>query len=67
MTEYRKTGDGFPCGPCNLPLECSGCGEILTEDNVVDQECDDECGVCRYCSTMKCHVCGEHICCGGCI
>lgn len=55
----------YPCGPCRLPLKCR-CGIILTEDNVVNEECLDECEVCDCCGTSKCPDCGEHVHCGGC-
>ena len=63
----RKTGDKYPCGPCELPLECSGCGLILTEDNLDYDRCEGDCELCDYCSTAKCPECGWHKCCGGCV
>ena len=62
----KTTGENYPCGPCELPLICSSCGKVITEDNAVDSPCEEECEVCDYCSTKKC-VCGNHVCCGGCI
>ena len=62
----RVVGDGYPCGPCSLPLKCA-CGKILTDDNVVNESCDGECEVCDYCGNTKCPNCGQHVCCGGCI
>lgn len=63
----KKTGEDYPCGPCELPLECSGCGTILTNENVIYERCEEECEVCEYCSISKCPTCTRHICCGGCI
>lgn len=63
----QKTGENYPCGPCSLPLECSDCGTIITEENVVNQNCEGECEICDYCGNGKCPSCGEHYHCGGCI
>ena len=63
----KVIGSEYPCGPCpGYPLKCT-CGTVLTEDNVVDKECDDECEVCNYCGSDKCPDCGAHVHCGGCI
>lgn len=63
----KKTHEDYPCGPCELPLECSRCGEIITEENVVEKICDDGCEKCEYCGHGACPNCGEHWHCGGCI
>jgi len=63
----RKTGDNYPCGPCDLPLECRNCGTIITDENVIEEECEYSCEICEYCSTRKCPNCKEHVCCGGCV
>ena len=65
--EILKTGSNYPCGPCKLPLECSSCGFIITEENVLDDPCECECEVCDYCGTGKCPSCGDHWHCGGCV
>ena len=62
----KETGSNYPCGPCELPLECSKCGTIITEDNVVDIE-HDNCEVCDYCGSESCPNCGQHWHCGWCI
>lgn len=63
----NKTHDQYPGGSCKLPLICSNCGIIITEENVINDECENECEVCDYCSTRKCPSCKDHVCCGGCI
>ena len=63
----KKTCEDYPCGPCELPLECSECGTIITEENVKNEDCEDECDVCGYCGDGKCPNCGSHWHCGGCI
>ncbi len=63
----KKTHEGYPTGPCKLPLVCSGYGTILSEDNIVNTPCIEECDVCLYCGTGKCPNCGNHWHCGGCI
>ena len=63
----QKTGEDYPCGPCILPLECSNCGTIITEENQVNEDCTEECDICDYCGNGKCPNCGEHWHCGGCI
>jgi len=63
----EKTGEFYPCGPCELPLICSGCGLIITEDNVIDEPCEGECEICDYCGCGSCPACGEHWHCGGCV
>lgn len=62
----KKIGDNYPNGPCEFPMKCL-CGKILTEENVVDKECEGECEVCQYCGISKCPECGEHTHCGGCV
>ena len=64
--KYFKTGEDYPCGPCTLPLKCSGCGTIITVDNVNETECLEECEICDYCGIGKCPKCGAHWHCGGC-
>jgi hypothetical protein len=66
-TKYPVAGSEYPCGPCELPLVCLKCGTIITEDNVVNEECPDECEICMYCGTGRCPKCGMHWHCGGCI
>ena len=44
----KTTGEDYPCGPCYLPLECSNCGTIITEENVVEEECNYGCEICDY-------------------
>ena len=63
----EKTGQHYPCGPCELPLECSNCGEIITEDNQIDETCEEDCEICEYCGSGSCPNCGYHWHCGGCI
>ena len=63
----KKTGENYPCGPCELPLECSECGTIITEENVENEECGNGCEICDYCGNGKCPNCGNHWHCGGCI
>lgn len=66
----KKTGEDGPCGPCELPLICSNCGAVITENNVLHESCnidDDDCDVCQYCGDEKCPICKAHIHCGGCI
>ena len=63
----QKTGENYPCGPCELPLECSNCGNIITEENVINEACTEECEICDYCGIGKCPGCGEHWHCGGCV
>ena len=65
--KMEKTGSGYPCGPCGLPVICSECGCVITDENVIEEECDESCELCDYCGTQKCPQCKEHICCGGCI
>ena len=67
LTEIKKTGENFPCGPCELPLKCSECVTIITEENVVEEYCEGECEICDFCGPDKCPVCGEHCHCGGCV
>ncbi|MCP4651163.1 MAG: hypothetical protein GY853_13940 [PVC group bacterium] len=62
----KNVAENYPCGPCELPLKC-GCGTVITEDNVVDSQCEEECEVCQYCGCGSCPSCGEHWHCGGCI
>lgn len=63
----KEIGSEYPCGPCDLPLKCA-CGTILTEDNLIEKDCDDnECEICAYCGISKCPDCGRHLHCGGCI
>ena len=62
----KVVGSGYPCGPCELPVKCT-CGTVLTEENVIDAVCADECEVCDYCGTGKCPDCGAHLHCGGCV
>jgi len=59
-------GSNYPCGPCELPLKCT-CGFVLTSETVVDSDCGEDCEICNFCSNSCCPVCGEHVCCGGCI
>lgn len=61
------TSESWPNGPCELPLKCNNCGEIITEQNVSHIKCDEDCEICEYCSDMKCPNCGTHVCCGGCV
>jgi hypothetical protein len=63
----KKTGEKYPCGYCELPLECSECGAIITIENVLNEDCEDDCDICRYCGNGKCPNCGNHWHCGGCI
>lgn len=64
----EKTGERCPCGPCGLPLECDECGTIITEDNVVEEPCENgRCEICNYCGEGKCPKCGQHWHCGGCV
>ena len=63
----QKTGDNYPNGPCELPLICFKRGTVITNENVIEKDCDDECEVCEYCGNGKCHKCGTHWHCGGCI
>jgi len=62
-----KTGEDYPCGPCYLPLECSKCGTIITEENVNNEQCSTDCELCDYAACGKCPNCGEHWHCGGCL
>ena len=66
MNDLQKVAENYPCGPCSLPLVCS-CGEIITNENVIEEDCEDECEICKYCGNGKCPKCGEHWHCGGCI
>ena len=63
----KKTGEEYPNGPCELPLECSNCGTIITVENQITEDCQEECEVCDYCGNGKCPNCGDHWHCGGCI
>ena len=65
--EMKKTGENYPIGPCVLPLQCSICGTIITEENVVNKDCAGGCDICLYCGNGKCPKCGEHWHCGGCV
>lgn len=47
-------GSQYPCGPCGMPVECPNCGTIITEENVVKKDCDEECEICDYCGNEKC-------------
>jgi len=68
MSVLLKAGSGYPCGPCELPLKCSSCDTVITEENAVYKSCDgDDCETCQYCSNQKCPKCGAHVCCGGCV
>lgn len=60
-------GSQYPCGPCEMPVECPNCGTIITEGNVVNKNCDEECEICEYCGSEKCPNCLTHLHCGGCI
>ena len=65
----KKTGEDYPCGPCELPLECYYCGCVITEENVDnDSPCAvaHGCDVCEYCGVGKCPSCGRHWHCGWC-
>lgn len=61
------SGSQFPFGPCELPVRCSECGTIITEENVNEVECVPLCGACEVCGTGKCPSCGKHWHCGYCI
>jgi hypothetical protein len=63
----KKTHEDYPIGPCSLPLECSNCGTVVTDDNVLNIPCNTECEVCAYCGIGKCPSCGDHWHCGGCV
>lgn len=63
----KETKEDYPCGPCSLPLICSSCGGLITEENVVNRDCDEECEMCEYCGNGKCPDCGDHWHCGRCI
>ena len=63
----EKTGSHYPNGPCELPLECSRCGTVITKENVRREECGGYCEICQYCGPSKCPNCDEHVHCGGCI
>ena len=70
----KETGEDYPCGPCSLPLICSGCGEVITKDNVINEDCESDnedcesdCEICDYCGNGSCPKCGDHWHCGGCI
>ena len=63
----KVTGEDYPCGPCELPLKCANCGAVITEENVIEEDCEGECEVCEYCGNGKCPACGEHWHCGGCV
>ncbi|KKN70946.1 hypothetical protein LCGC14_0425480 [marine sediment metagenome] len=66
-TIIKVVGSEYSCGPCpGLPLQCT-CGIMITEDNVISKECNDECEVCDYCGSDKCPNCGDHVHCGGCV
>ena len=66
--KIKTVGENYPCGPCELPLVCVQCGTVITEENVVNEACDDAyCEVCQYCGIGKCPKCGAHWHCGGCI
>jgi hypothetical protein len=60
-------GSRYPNGPCSLPLKCSECGTVITPDNVLHEECVEECDICQYCGDGKCPVCFSHWHCGGCV
>jgi len=59
--------ESYPRGPCGLPMYCWKCHTLVTQENVVHEECASPCETCDYCGTRKCPSCGEHICCGGCV
>jgi hypothetical protein len=40
---------------------------IYKKEDALDEECIEDCEECEFCSTLKCPVCKEHLCCGGCI
>lgn len=66
-TELLTAGEHYPFGPCDLPLICRDCGETITEDNVVNYRCEDDCELCSYCGDGRCPYCGTHWHCGGCV
>lgn len=67
VEDIKVAGSSYPCGPCSLPVKCSSCGTIITPENVVEDECTDDCETCHYCGIGKCPNCGAHWHCGGCI
>lgn len=69
MAKPPKSGEYYPGGPCECPMVCSVCGELIeTWADALDRPCDDEnCETCLYCGSLKCPGCGDHLHCGGCV
>lgn len=67
MDRPKRTKSEYPCGPCELPLECSECGTVITAENqVVHDECHpDRCDG-YFCYHECCPQCDTPWHCGGC-